>query len=156
MGHRAFGQQGTYLVDFYQVSEYLAAAAPRCAPDTPAQWLAQQQTQLQPSDVAGVQAALAPYLEAAEVTDKAALVRCCSRYLTNRPGQFDYQRALAADLPIGSGEIESAHRYVSQQRSKLAGAWWKEKTAVDMLALRTLRANGEWDQYWGPLEQPAA
>lgn len=153
--HRVFGPQGTYLVDFYHVSEYLAAAAARCAPETPAQWLAQQQAQLKQSDVAGVQAALAPYLEALEVTDKAAPVRCCYRYLTNRPGQFDYQQALAAELPIGSGEIESAHRYVIQQRLKLAGAWWKEETAADMLALRTLRANGEWNQYWAALEQTA-
>jgi hypothetical protein len=32
---------------------------------------------------------------------------------------------LAAGLPIGSGEIESAHRYVIQNRLKIAGAWWK-------------------------------
>jgi len=153
---RVFGPQGRYLVDFYHVSEYLAAAAPRCAPDTPTQWLAQQQAQLKQSEVAGVQAALAPYLEAPEVADTAAPVRGCARYLTNRPGQFDYQQALAAGLPIGSGEIESAHRYVIQQRLKLAGAWWTEETAADMLALRTLRANGEWDQYWAPLEQLAA
>ncbi len=154
--HRVFGPQGTYLVDFYHLSEYLAAAATRCAPDTPAQWLAQPQVCLKQSDVAAVLAALAPYLEAPEVTDKAAPVRCCSRYLTNRPGQFEYQQALAAELPMGSGEIESAHRYVLQQRLKLAGAWWKEETAADMLALRTLRANGEWNQYWAPLEQLAA
>jgi hypothetical protein len=154
--HRVFGEQGTYLVDFYHLSEYLAAAAARWAPETPAQWLAQQPAHLKQSDVAGVQAALAPYREAPEVTDKGAPVRCGSRYLTNRPGQVDYQQALAAELPIGSGEIESAHRYVIQQRLKLAGAWWKEETAADMLALRTLRANGEWHQYWAPLEQTAA
>jgi hypothetical protein len=154
--YRVFGQQGTYLVDFYHLSEYLAAAAPRCAPQTPAQGLAQQQVHLKQGDVAGVQAALVPHLEAAEVTDKAAPVRCSYRYLANRPGQFDYQRALAADLPIGSGEIESAHRYVIQQRLKLAGAWWKDDTAADMLALRTLRANGEWNQHWAALEQTAA
>jgi hypothetical protein len=154
--HRVFGQQGAYLVDFYHLSEYLAAAAPQCAPETPAQWLAQQQLHLKQSDVAGVQAALAPSLEATEVADKAAPVRRCYRYVANRPGQFEYQRALAANLPIGSGEIESAHRYVIQQRLKLAGAWWKEETAANMLALRTLRANGEWHQYWAPLEQLAA
>jgi len=153
---RVFGQQGTYLVDFYHLSEYLAAAAAQCAPEAPAQWLAQQQTQLKQSNVVAVHAALLPYLEPAEVAEKAAPVRGCVRYLTNRPGQFDYHRALAADLPIGSGEIESAHRYVIQQRLKLAGAWWKEATAADMLALRTLRANGEWTQYWATLEQPAA
>ena len=96
---------------------------------------------------------MAPYREAPEVANPAAPVRGCVRYLTNRPGQFDYQRALAADLPIGSGEIESAHRYVIQQRLKLAGAWWNEETAAHMLALRTLRANGEWHQYWAALER---
>jgi len=29
---------------------------------------------------------------------------------TNRPRQFDYKGALKKQLPIGSGEIESAHR----------------------------------------------
>lgn len=154
--HQVFGPQGRYLVDFYHLSEYLAAAAPRCAPDTPTQWLAQQQAYLKQGDVAEVQAALAPHLEAPELADKAAPVRCCSRYLTNRPGQFEYHEALAAGLPIGSGEVESAHRYVIQQRLKLAGAWWNKETAADMLALRTLRANGEWNQYWAPLEQLAA
>ena len=148
-----FGPHGTYLVDFDHVSDYLAAAAGRCAPEAPALWLRQQQTQLKQSNVAAVQAALAPYVEAAAVTDKAAPVRSCARYLTNRPGQFDYQHALAAQLPIGSGEIESAHRYVIQQRLKLAGAWWTEDTAADMLALRTLRANGQWNHYWAPVER---
>ena len=51
---------------------YLAAAAPRCAPEAPAQWLTQQQAQLKQSNVAAVQAALAPHVEPAEVADKAA------------------------------------------------------------------------------------
>ncbi|MSO23222.1 MAG: ISKra4 family transposase, partial [Acidobacteria bacterium] len=47
-----------------------------------------------------------------------------------------YQSALVAGLPIGSGEVESAHRYVIQARLKRAGAWWKEDNAAKMLALR--------------------
>ena len=130
--------------------------SPRCAPQTPGPWRAQQQAQLKVGHVAEVEAGLVPYLEAPEAADALAPVRSCYRYLTNRPGQFEYQRALAADLPIGSGEIETAHRYVLQQRLKLAGAWWKEETAAAMLALHTLRANREWHQYWDPLEQLAA
>jgi len=48
------------------------------------------------------------------VPDKDAPVRKCYRYIKNRPGQFDYKGALEAGLPIGSGEIESAHRVTSQ------------------------------------------
>ena len=55
---------------------------------------------------------LKPYLEPENLPDERAPVRACYRYLINRPGQFNYQDAIADDLPIGSGEIESAHGYV--------------------------------------------
>ncbi len=58
-----------------------------------------------------------------------ASVRQCFRYITKRPGQFNYQEATAAKLPIGSGEVESAHRYVVQERLKLPGAWWLKDNA---------------------------
>ena len=61
------------------------------------------------------------------------------------PGVNCETEHLAAQLPIGSGEIESAHRYVIQERLKLPGAWWQKTTAQQMLALRTCRANQEWE-----------
>jgi hypothetical protein len=61
---------------------------------------------------------------------------------------LDYQKALSEGLPIGSGEIESAHRYVIQKRLKLAGAWWKTDNAKRMVDLRIMRANNRWDEYW--------
>jgi hypothetical protein len=45
--------------------------------------------------------------------------------MTHRSYGLDYQGALAKDLPMGWGEIESAHRYLFQKRLKIAGAWWK-------------------------------
>ncbi|SCA63425.1 hypothetical protein SCG7086_AR_00070 [Chlamydiales bacterium SCGC AG-110-P3] len=59
---------------------------------------------------------------------------------------------MAQELPIGSGEIESAHRTVIQRRLKISGAWWLPETAKKMLALRCMRANGEWEKYWEELE----
>ena len=58
------------------------------------------------------------------------------------------RQALAEGLPIGSGEIESAHRYVAQQRLKQPGAWWRVEHAEHRLALRINRINGGWDAYW--------
>ncbi|OQX00859.1 MAG: hypothetical protein BWK80_61130 [Desulfobacteraceae bacterium IS3] len=66
----------------------------------------------------------------------------------NRAGQSGYKEAQENGLPIGSGEIESAHRYIIQKRLKIAGAWWKEKNAQNILSLRVLRANGDWESYW--------
>jgi hypothetical protein len=61
---------------------------------------------------------------------------------------LDYKNAIEKGFPIGSGEIESAHRYVIQKRLKLAGAWWKTENIQPMLTLRIVRANGEWNGYW--------
>lgn len=94
--------------------------------------------------------------EADSVADEKAPVRRCYRYLVNRPGQFDYKSAIESDLPIGSGEVESAHRYVIQERLKKTGAWWNPEQASNMLALRTLRANRGWDNYWEQAKLKAA
>ncbi len=62
-----------------------------------------------------------------------------------------FRSLLTEGLPIGSGEIESAHRYVAQKRLKLPGAWWRVENAEYMLALRINRLNGDWEAYWAAL-----
>lgn len=143
-----FGAQGRYLIDFYHLCDYLAAAAPVCAPAQPGGWMTCQKERLKTGQLDAVMAALTPHLEADSVASDHAPVRNCYRYITNRPGQFNYREAIAANLPIGSGEVESAHRYVIQKRLKLPGAWWKPSNAQAMLNLRSLRANHRWINYW--------
>ena len=98
-----------------------------------------------------VLSALVPHREAHDVSDDQAPVRVCHRYLSARADQLNYREAIAEGLPIGSGEIESAHRYVAQKRLKLPGAWWLVEHAEHMLALRINRLNGDWDTYWAGL-----
>ena len=95
-------------------------------------------------------------LEAEAIESDKAPVRACHRYLSNRTDQLDYKGAIEKSLPIGSGEIESAHRYVIQQRLKLSGAWWKATNVQPMLALRVVRANGDWERYWDNLSAAVA
>lgn len=47
-----------------------------------------------------------------------------------------------------SSEVESGHRHVVQFRVKISGAWWHPDHVDDILALRMLKANGWWDEYW--------
>lgn len=143
-----FGNQGNYLIDFYHLCDYLATASSRCAPENPHSWFQEQKQRLKSNQIEEVLMALQTHLEAENVSEKQAPVRACYRYLINRPGQFNYQDAIDNDLPIGSGEIESAHRYVIQERLKLSGCWWTPQKAKAMLALRVLRANGDWNNYW--------
>lgn len=147
---RVFGAQASFLVDFYHVCDYLAPAAKACAspPLDSSTWLEQQKQRLKEGRAEEVLASLQPHREDTGCPESQAPVRACHHYLSNRPGQFDYKAALEAELPIGSGEIESAHRYVIQQRLKIPGAWWKPDNAEKMLGLRVARANQQWEQYW--------
>jgi hypothetical protein len=44
-----------------------------------------------------------------------------SKYLKRFYDAVDYDYFRAVDLPIGSGEVESAHRYIPQKRLKITG-----------------------------------
>jgi len=142
-----FGAQGRYLIDFYHLCEYLAAASKSCSSD-PRGWYEIQKDRFLSGRKEAVLEALAPHIEPSSVDEQNAPVRVCNRYIRNRPGQFDYPGALRSGLPIGSGRNEGAHRYVIQERLKLSGAWWKIDNADKMLALRVTRINGNWEKYW--------
>jgi hypothetical protein len=148
-----FGAQGSYLIDFYHVCEYLSEAAKTIAPEPEAReaWMEARENALKTGRLDEVLGALAPHREPPETSDDQAPVRACHRYLSGRADQLKYRQALAEGLPIGSGEIESAHRYVAQKRLKLPGAWWRVEHAAHMLALRINRLNGDWPDYWAAL-----
>ena len=147
-----FGTQGSYLLDFYHGCEYLSEAAAGCpGGGTPAgkkSWMEKQKKRLKENRYGEVIGELEGNIEAPEVADKEAPVRRCWRYLSNRKGQLDYKGAIDAELPIGSGEVESSHRHLLQQRLKIPGAWWKKETAADMAQLRVMRTNNEWETFW--------
>jgi uncharacterized protein UPF0236 len=152
-----FGAQGSYLIDFYHVCEYLSEAA-KAISATPAAreaWMEMQKEALKTGRLDEVLRALAAHREPLETSDEHAPVRTCHRYLSGRANQFKYREALAEGLPIGSGEIESAHRYVAQKRLKLPGAWWRVEHAEHMIALRINRLNGDWEDYWAALASNA-
>jgi hypothetical protein len=141
-----FGAQGRYTIDLYHVCEYLAKAAPE--PAHAKGFVAPLREALRASNTAPVLAVLRPRAEPPEIPDAKAPVRAALRYLENRPEQLDYAHALALDLPVGSGLIESGHRHVLQARLKTSGAWWTEPNAHAICQLRTLRANRQWEKYW--------
>jgi hypothetical protein len=59
---------------------------------------------------------------------------------------YNYFRAMG--IPIGSGEVESAHRYIPQKRLLIPAATWHPDTINPMLALRIIRASDWWDDFW--------
>lgn len=74
-------------------------------------------------------------------------------YLTKFEKSTRYCEFQSRGYPIGNGECESLHRTLTQKRMKLPGAWWDVKNINPMLALRVVRANGWWDEFWN-LDHP--
>lgn len=142
-----FGQQATFLCDYYHVSEYLAEAAASCCAQAPERWRRTQQNRLKRGALAKVTDALAEHLEAPETPEELAPVSNAHRYLSNRTDCLDYPRALRLELPIGSGLIESGHKHVLQARLKQGGAWLTTNAEV-IANLRVLRANRQWLSLW--------
>ena len=143
-----FGQQATFLCDFYHVSEYLGAAAPSCRPTRPDHWRRIQQQRLKRGSVQLVIDSLAEHLEPEGSPEEQSPVRNAHRYLTNRFECLDYPTAIRLALPIGSGMIESGHRHVLQARLKKAGTAWLRDHADQLAHLRVLRSNQEWETLW--------
>jgi hypothetical protein len=72
----------------------------------------------------------------------------CADYLLKYRAYLHYDRYLAAGLPIASGVIEGACRYLVKDRMELTGAVWRLASAEAVLKLRALHASGDFDEYW--------
>lgn len=80
---------------------------------------------------------------------RAAIEKACG-YLANRTRTrlMHYDRYLADGLPISTGVIEGACRYLVKDRMDRTGARWSLTGADAVLRLRALRASGDFDDYW--------
>ena len=64
-----------------------------------------------------------------------------------------YDQYLKLGLPIATGVIEGACRYLVQDRMDRTGARWSLIGAEAVLRLRALRTSGDFDAYWRFHEQ---
>lgn len=140
-----FGAHCRVLVDFYHLSEYLAAVAQQHKAGDKG-WLGRQQKRLKKGRYERVIKELETMQEAASVPDELAVARNARRYLVNRTDQLWYDEALELGRSIGSGLIEGSHRHVIQQRLKLSGAWWLPESARAMSHLRVQIANNQFHE----------
>lgn len=71
-------------------------------------------------------------------------------YLANRTRTrlMRYADALRDGLPIATGVVEGACRYVVKDRMDRTGARWSLAGAEAVLRLRALRASADFDEYW--------
>lgn len=70
------------------------------------------------------------------------------RYFQNHGHQMNYPRYQRMGFHIGSGVAEGACKHVIQSRFKRAGMRWSRPGAENLLALRNLHINDEWNLLW--------
>ncbi len=85
-----FGTQAQYLVDFYHLCDYLAAAADGIAGNDKSAWMEEKKDWLKDNRWKDVLEALRPGLEPTHLPDPEAPVRACFRYISNRSNFLDY------------------------------------------------------------------
>ena len=84
-----------------------------------------------------------------ELDAKAAKpVERAAKYLARNTSLMHYDLALAEGLPIATGVIEGACRYLVQDRMGRTGARWSLAGAEAVLRLRALRTSADFDDYW--------
>jgi len=123
---------------------YVVAEALGVEADDRTEWIAPYLTRLSAGALDDVMADLAELFEETEE----ATIDTFMGYLKRFGDAVCYDAFRQAGFPVGSGEIESAHKSLPQHRLKLPGACWHPESLNPMMALRVVRANGWWDDFW--------
>jgi hypothetical protein len=141
----------TLILDFIHAYEYLWKAAgalwgekhPERLP-----WMQHQTRRLLTSHIAE----LITYLrQRAQETERTAhqqktLHKVANYFEKNQP-YMDYATYLQKGWPIASGVIEGACRHFVKDRMELSGMRWTQGGAEDLLGLRAVAENDDWDAY---------
>lgn len=150
---RSSGVEITIVLDIVHVLEYLWTAAYAFHPDgtdEAEQWVKCRLLALLNGRSGGeIAKSLRAMIKTHDLDAKAAApVEDAAEYLVNNTRLLHYDRALAAGLPIATGVIEGACRYLVKDRMGRTGARWSVNGAEAVLRLRALRASGDFDDYW--------
>jgi hypothetical protein len=83
--------------------------------------------------------------------DKIKGLRQLINYIEKRVDMMDYKKYIEQDLPIATGIVEGAVRYVIGERLDCSGMRWIPERAEALLQLRCIELNGDWDEFfnWG-------
>ena len=153
---RRAGVTVTILVDLVHVLEYIWAAARALFGESNAKaegWVGDRLLALLTGRSGGEIARTIRWWAARNKklgdSELRAIDKACD-YLADRTRTrlMHYQDALRDGLPIATGVIEGACRYLVKDRMDRTGARWSLTGAEAVLRLRALRASGDFDEYW--------
>ena len=141
------------IIDLMHVLEYLWRAAHALCEDgakATETWVQERLLELlQGRHATEIATAMRRQARAAKLQGSAlAAVQDAADYLRDYAPYMRYGEALQWGLPIATGVIEGACRYLVKDRMDRGGARWTLAGAEAVLRLRALRASGDFDAYW--------
>ena len=150
---RKLGIEITIVLDIVHVLEYLWHAAYAFhseGTDEAEDWVEHQFVKLLSGRNGGAIAKSLRLMITSHGLDAATAkpVEKAAGYLVKNTRFLHYDRALAEGLPIATGVIEGACRYLVKDRMGRTGAIWSMIGAEAVLRLRALRASDDFDDYW--------
>jgi hypothetical protein len=154
-----FTAYATGVLDFYHAAQHLwkGAAAWLDGRTTAARrWFEAVRHRLRHGTPAEVLADLAEALDVEGLPATArATLRKVYAYLAQHRDHLDYAAYKALGLPLGSGMVESACKWLIQQRFKGVGMRWSETGFNHLLHLRLAWVNGSFETLFQIRLQPS-
>jgi len=145
-------QDFTLILDFVHANEYLWDAANSLLGETSEQrleWVKSRTLQILSGQTVQVIADLRQIAKnkKMKVAQRTQLNKTANYFERNLP-YMDYQTYLANGYPIASGAIEGACRHFVKDRFELSGMRWLQTGAENLLRLRAVAENEDWDEYY--------
>jgi len=139
------------VLDFIHADEYLWDVANSLLGETSEQrteWVAEHALQMLSGQTAQVIAEFRRLAQDAQTTSaqRTQLTKAANYFERNLP-YMDYPTYLAKGWPIASGVIEGACRHFVKDRCELSGMRWSQAGAENLLHLRAVAENDDWDAY---------
>ncbi len=153
-----FSQTCTGILDFYHAAQNLwkaAAAALDGRTIKARQWFKRIRHQLRHGESEQVIAQLAYAIEFRQFPE--SVVKTLTNvhdYLQTHRNHIKYKRFKELGLPLGSGMVESACKWLIQQRFKGVGMRWSEDGFNHLLHLRLAWVNQRFDNLFPELPSP--
>jgi len=141
----------TLVLDFIHANEYLWDVANSLFGETNPErlgWMKAHTLQILSGQTQSVLAEFQSLLLAKETSStlRTQLEKTAHYFERNLPS-MDYQTYLAKGWPIASGVIEGACRHFVKDRCELSGMRWSQAGAENLLHLRAVAENDDWDAY---------
>ncbi len=139
------------ILDFIHANEYLWKAANSLLGETNPQrteWVANQTLRMLSGQTKQIIADFRVLAQTQECTPAQSkkLLKTANYFERNLP-YMDYPTYLAKGWPIASGVIEGACRHFVKDRFELSGMRWTQAGAENLLRLRAVAENDDWDAY---------